>query len=73
MRGKHHDRFKGKRILFTGRLRSFRRLQAQQLATILGAKPVNGVDKNLDILVVGIMVDCKINPNAVRKKKISFL
>lgn len=29
--------------------------QAQQLATILGAKPVNGIDKNVDILVVGII------------------
>ena len=46
---------RGKRILFTGRLRSFRRFQAQQLATILGAKPVNGIDKNVDILVVGII------------------
>lgn len=46
---------RGKRILFTGRLRSFRRLQAQQLATILGAKPVNEIDKNVDILVVGII------------------
>ncbi len=46
---------RGKRILFTGRLRSFRRLQAQQLATILGAKPVNGIDKKVDILVVGII------------------
>lgn len=46
---------RGKRILFTGRLRSFRRFQAQQLATILGAKPVNGIDKNVDILVV---LDC---------------
>ncbi|GAK48755.1 hypothetical protein LOSG293_590040 [Secundilactobacillus oryzae JCM 18671] len=55
MRGKHHDRFRGKRILFTGRLRSFRRFQAQQLAIILGAKPVNGIDKNVDILVVGII------------------
>ncbi|RND59293.1 putative invertase [Lacticaseibacillus paracasei] len=34
---------------------SFRRFQAQQLATILGAKPVNGIDKNVDILVVGII------------------
>ncbi|RND99972.1 hypothetical protein FAM22277_02875 [Lacticaseibacillus paracasei] len=48
---------RGKRILFTGRLRSFRRFQAQQLATILGAKPVNGIDKNVDILVV---LDCII-------------
>lgn len=46
---------RGKRILFTGRLRSFRRSQAQQLATILGAKPVNGIGKNVDILVVGII------------------
>ncbi len=46
---------RGKRILFTGRLRSFRRLQAQQLATILGAKPVNGIDKKVDIVVVGII------------------
>ncbi|TEA86969.1 BRCT domain-containing protein [Lacticaseibacillus paracasei] len=46
---------RGKRILFTGRLRSFRRFQAQQLATILGAKTVNGIDKNVDILVVGII------------------
>ena len=57
---------RGKRILFTGRLRSFRRLQAQQLATILGAKPVNGIDKNVDILVVGIISKPGSGANSVR-------
>lgn len=52
---------RGKRILFTGRLRSFRRFQAQQLATILGAKPVNGIDKMSISLWLVLLANPMIN------------
>ncbi len=52
--------FSGKTILFTGTLSQMGRKEAQELATSLGAKNINAVSGNLDILVVGDQAGSKL-------------
>ncbi len=43
----------GKTIVFTGELKSFSRLQAEELARRLKANPSSGISKNTDFVVMG--------------------
>jgi len=50
----------GKTILFTGSLQNMSRKEAQEMATIAGAKNISAVSKNLDILVAGEKAGSKL-------------
>ena len=50
----------GKSILFTGTLSKMTRKEAQEMATIAGAKNISAVSKNLDILVAGARAGSKL-------------
>ena len=50
----------GKTILFTGSLQQMTRKEAQQKATLAGAKNISAVSSNLDILVVGEKAGSKL-------------
>ena len=49
--------FRGEKIVFTGRLDTLSRKQAQALVTALGGKPQAAVTKDTTILVVGLTTD----------------
>ena len=48
---------RGEKIVFTGRLDTLSRKQAQALVTALGGKPQVAVTKDTTILVVGLTTD----------------
>jgi DNA ligase (NAD+) len=52
--------FAGKTILFTGKLQTMSRKEAQEKATAAGAKNLSAVSNNLDILVAGEKAGSKI-------------
>ncbi len=52
--------FKGKTILFTGSLQQMTRKEAQQKATLAGAKNISAVSSKLDFLVVGEKAGSKL-------------
>ena len=49
--------FRGEKIVFTGRLDTLSRKQAQALVTAFGGEPQAAVTKDTTILVVGLTTD----------------
>ncbi len=58
--------FKGKKVVFTGELKSFTRSEASKLLESLGAQVLNSVSKKVDLVVVGE------NPGAKYQKALSL-